>query len=244
MNPADILSAGIHRLVFRSDTMEFISSLIPLFVILSIIISIVNKAKKTKGNTSNTATARSANTSQKYQSLKEAIMQQIQAQKNAANPQPSKPQPQQMSQPRFGEGNYTNLNSLENTPVEQQKHAHNAHLNKSYNEGESLNRKTLENVPTEMQRHAHKDHVGGSYNEGDALNRGSLEGVPLAIDMDSFDDQEVLSAKKIAKRINKPKRSLNATGEFRALKMNRNSIVNGIIMSEILNSRGGRKATK
>ncbi len=225
--------------------MEIISRLIPLFVIISIIFSIINKAKQTQNKSSN-ASSSAGSSPKKSLSLQEIIRQQIEEQRNAmvgvknqsVSPTP-KPQPEPQ---KMGEGNITNLNSLENRPTEMQPHSHDAHLNKPYNEGEKLNRQTLEGVPTEMQRHAHKAHIGISYNEGDALDRYSLEGSPITEYEDKFDLDEVSKVSRADKKSTKPKKQALSRGEFRSLKINRVSVVNGIIMSEILNKRGGRRA--
>ena len=225
---------------------DFLSGLIPLFFIVSIIFSIINKAKKSQSNTSKTHSVSSTNKSA-GQSLQDIIRQQIEEQKQAAMGMKAKPQNvQSVPKPEpvsFSEGNYVNRASLENKPTEMQRHSHNVHIGGSYNEGDALNRTTLEGELTEMQRHAHKVHPGGSYNEGDALNRYSLEGIPVEEYEDKFDLDEVSRVSKSAKKGTKMSRQALSKSGTLEFKLDRKTVVNGIIMSEILNKRGGRRAT-
>lgn len=229
--------------------MEIISSLIPLFVVISIIFSIINKAKKAQEKNAKKQSGNKITSSKKYQPLLEVIRQQMEEQKQTMKTPFTPPITQQkatpqMQQTRYNEGNVANSRSLEGTPTEMQRHAHNAHIGGSYNEGDALNRRTLENKPVEMQRHSHNAHVGGSYNEGDSLNRDTLEGTLIFDNMENYDSNEIAYAEKSQRKTKKPKKILQSTGEFRELKLNRNSIVNGIIMSEILNKRGGKRAIR
>lgn len=215
--------------------MENISSLIPLFVIISIVFSIISKAKQNQKKSSNTSS--SAGGSQKRSlSLQEIIRRQIEEQKKAMNTsfgqQSAKPEPTAYS------------SSQENTPTEMQSSSRDAHLNKHYNEGDALNRGSLEGVPTEMQRHSHNAHPGGSYNEGDALKRSSLEGKPILENKDDIDAFEATKVSRIKRKTTKPKRNSLSKSSTIAFKLNRNSIINGIIMSEILTKRGGKRAER
>ncbi len=223
--------------------MDFLENIIPLLIVVSIIVSIVNKAKKAQGKTTGNTTASkpsqtTASSANKVQTLQEIIRQQIEEQRNAVTGQKNvSAVPKSTAQkPYIGEGNYTSPASLENTPVEMQRHSHNAHGGRpSYNEGDALNRTSLENTPVEMQRHSHRAHGGRpSYNEGDALNRKTLEGQPNELD-------KITSVSKRTKKASTGKNKSSKSFDF---KINQNSIVSGIIMSEILNSRGGRKASR
>ena len=220
----------------------FFSNIIPLLIIISIIFSIVNKSKKASQKS---AESQATNSSAKPASIREIILQQIEAQKVAMQSQTKaeqKPVVPTAPTPVYGEGK-----SLEGTPTEMQRHSHNAHINESYNEGDALNRTTLENVPTEMQKYTNAGRVGGSYNEGDVLNRKTLEGVGLEglASHNTFNDLSVeLDVGKVEKRIRRPKVNRLSGGDYKALKLNRDSIVNGIIMTEVLNKRGGRRQVR
>ena len=79
--------------------MEIISSLIPLFIIISIIFSIVSKAKQSQNKSVKKGPA-AQNTQTRSSSLQEIIRRQIEEQRNAASgipPQsavpPPKPEP-------------------------------------------------------------------------------------------------------------------------------------------------------
>ncbi len=200
--------------------MDIFENLIPLLIIVSIVFSIIGKAKKVQGKSSNNSSATASSSSQnKVQSLQDIIRQQIEEQKNAVKPVPPKTthpafqhkSPKQPNQPpkptTFGEGQIREFSSLENTPVEMQRHSHNAH--------------------------------GGrpSYNEGDPLNRKSLEGQPNILDVAS------LVTRRGKKATKNNKQALSKSGNIN-FKINTESVVNGIIMSEILNKRGGRRTLK
>ncbi|MCK5128231.1 MAG: hypothetical protein KAQ68_00150 [Clostridiales bacterium] len=218
---------------------DIFSNLVPLLVVISIVFSLVNKAKKAKEKAAKKQGTVNHSKTASPSSLKDFILKQIEEQKASMRAQ-SAPvtKPKDTKAWVYGEGK-----TLEGSPTEMQRHAHNAHLGGSYNEGDALNRKTLEGTPTEMQKHAH----GGRFNEGDSLNRKTLEGVRVE-GMSSYKvfednyDKEVFKISKVEKRIRKPKTRTHTGGEYKALKLNRESIVNGIIMSEVLNKRGGRRA--
>jgi hypothetical protein len=116
--------------------------------------------------------------------------------------------------------------------------------NTRYKEGDKLNRNTLEGTPVEHQSH---ERNGKSYNEGDKLHRDTLEGITLediedsmSLDALNLDDSDVLKVSKIRKsKTNKPKKHVGAS--YRGLKLNQENIVNGIIISEVLVKRGGRR---
>ena len=210
--------------------MEIISSLIPLFIIISIVFSIINKAKQAQNKSSNTRPS-AGNTQSKNLSLQDIIRQQIQEQKNAVlgNTPQNTVQPPKPVQVVLPEVKYAKPN-----PIEKQK----------YREGDALKRGTLEGVPTEMQRHAHKVHIGGSYNEGDPLDRGTFKDSPLTEYEDKFDLDEISKASRKTKKATRAKRQALVQSGTVEFKIDKKSVVNGIIMSEILNKRGGRRALK
>ena len=198
--------------------MEFISSLIPLFVIISIVISIVSKAKQAQNKTSvkKPTQAQSAGSQSRGLSLQEMIRQQIEEQRNAASPTgippaAAKPEPKRAPEPVFDR-------TLTSIPKMR------------YNEGDTLNRSTLEGTPVEMQRHSHNAHPGGSYNEGDPLDRYSLESSPILDYEDKFDLDVAASASRRGKSTAKKKPQNTKSGPVK-LKFDQNGIVNGIIMS-------------
>ena len=210
--------------------MEIISSLIPLFIIISIVFSIVNKAKQAQNKSANKGSA-AQNTQTRSSSLQEIIRRQIEEQRNAVSgtPPQSAAQPPKPEPVDFSDGKYAKPNA----PTE-----------KRYREGEALNRKTLEGTPVEMQRHSHDAHIGGSYNEGDALNRSTLEGSPIFEYEDKFDLDEEVKVSRRGKRAPSKKKSTGSRYKLESLKFDTNGIVNGIIMSEILSKRGGRRAIR
>jgi hypothetical protein len=113
-----------------------------------------------------------------------------------------------------------------------------------YNEGDALNRRTLEGTSLEMKRHSHDAHPGGSYNEGDPLDRYSMKSSPILEYEDKFDLDVAISASRRGKSTAKKKsRGVGACGPTR-LRFDNNGIVNGIIMSEILTKRGGKRAIR
>jgi hypothetical protein len=209
--------------------MEFISSLIPLLIVVSIVVSIVSKAKQAQNKQAakNTAAKGSATRSP---SLQEIIRQQIEEQRKAASSsfaQPAAQQPPKPQQVDFAGGKFDKLTSME-----QQR----------YKEGDAIYRSTLEGISSEMKRHSHDAHEGGSYNEGDPLNRQTLEGFPLSDYEDSFDLDVAIQASRKGKSTSKNQTATKSRAV--SLKINSSSIVNGIIMSEILNKRGGKRALR
>ena len=210
--------------------MEFISGLIPLFIIISIIVSIVSKAKQAQSKTpvKRPTQTPGAGSQSRGLSLQEMIRQQIEEQRNAASPTgvppAPKPEPSPAQKPAFDR----TLTSIPKT---------------RYSEGDTLNRSTLEGTPVEMQRHSHNAHPGGSYNEGDALDRYSLEGSLLDYE-DKFDLDVAASASRRGKSTAKKKSPSGKSGGVSKLKFDGNGIVSGIIMSEILTRRGGKRAVR
>ena len=95
-----------------------------------------------------------------------------------------------------------------------------------------------------MQRHSHDAHPGGSYNEGDALNRYSLEGAPIFEYEDKFTLDETAKVTRRGKSSQKSKKQAGSKAVLKKLEITPNSIVNGIIMAEVLGSRGGRRAAR
>ncbi len=214
---------------------DFFSNIIPIIILISVIASIVNKSKKAKEK----QTKSQQGNAKSPTSIREIILQQIEQQKKAIQPQATPVQkPVEQKKPMYSGG------SLEGAPTEMQRHAHKGHLGGAYNEGDALNRSTLENTPTEMQRHTHEGHIGGAYNEGDELNRSTLEGMNQEglASHDVFDNVDTEpDVSKVHRKVKRPRTGKLSGGYYKALKMNRSSIVNGIIMAEVLNKRGGRR---
>ncbi len=209
--------------------MEFISSLIPLFIIISIVFSIVNKAKQaqTKKPGTKPTSVQSASAQSRGQSLQEMIRQQIDEQRNAASstgvppaPKP-KPEPRPVPEPVF---------DRTATTIPQTR----------YSEGDPLKRSTLEGTSMEMKRHSHDAHPGGSYNEGDPLKRYSMESSPILDYEDKFDLDVAAIASRRGKNIAKKKSKKEIAGNPVNLRFDGKGIVQGIIMSEILSKRGGK----
>ena len=209
--------------------MEIISSLIPLFIIISIVFSIVSKAKQAQSKSARKGPV--THTQAKSSSLQEIIRRQIEEQRNAVSGTPPKSavQPPKPEQVDFSAGKYARPN---------------APADSRYSEGDTLNRKTLEGAPVEMQRHSHDAHIGISYNEGDALNRSTLEGSPVLEYEDKFSLDETAKVSRTAKKATKAKKQALLNSGTVAFRIDQKSIVNGIIMSEILTKRGGRRAAR
>lgn len=205
--------------------MGIISSLIPILVIISIIFSIVSKAKQAQNKSSKTGPA-AKNTQVKSSSLQEIIRRQIEEQRTAVSGISS----QSAAQSKPVQAGFP---GRENPPADRR-----------YSEGDAINRQTLEGTPVEMQRHSHNAHIGGSYNEGDALDRYSLEGSPIFEYEDKFSLDERAKVTKRGKKAPKSKKQAGSKNRFKKLEITQDSVVNGIIMSEILGSRGGRRAAK
>lgn len=202
----------------------FFSAIIPLLIAISVVSSIVSNIKKNqqKSNKGHKEAPKS------QQSLRELMREQV------------------LQQGGILKDQFNNIVNLEEPK------------NTRYREGDKLNRKTLEGTPVEHQRHSHNAHIGGSYNEGDKLNRDTLEGITLeggfsygeddmSLDALDVDNSDVLSVQRAKKSARKPRKSLQYSGggsHFRELKMNRDSIVTGVIMSEILEKRGGRRSVR
>ncbi len=217
---------------------KFFSNIIPLLVVISIIVSIVkniNKAKAKKAKAQSGNKSNETNSTKSLRSMFQQIGEQQKAVKTQYIPKPSNTQYAPTNQIQYNQGK-----TLEGSNVEMQRYTHDTHISGSYNEGDKLDRSSLEGVNVEMQRHAHDAHIGGSYNEGDELNRSSLEGRDLIYTLSSLDDID-MRVKKSHRNTKRSKNSLQNSGGYKAIKMNRNSIVNGIIMAEILQKRNSRR---
>jgi hypothetical protein len=194
----------------------FFSSIIPILVIISIIAKIIDSAKKNQQK-SDKETKQLNNQPQSLQSL---IREQVSHHKDVLLEQ------------------FNSITNVDNQSVR-------------YKEGDKLNRNTLEGTPVENRRYTDSAHIGGRYNEGDKLDRNTLEGITLEGNLAygegsmslatlDLDNKEVLSAKRIKKaKVSKPKKYVGLS--YEGLKFDRNNIVNGIIMAEVLTKRGGRR---